>query len=399
MSPRRAPRGRRCGQGGGAPRGPVGPRSRSGSRLAGKAKLTSQSGVALPPCGRGGSAPPARPQGQAANTEAGGRRGTWTSVGAAARLGSPPRVCSGRSSTPGATVVAAAGTPSLTRPRRWDPGPPRPAGARSRRDAGRRPRPPRPGPVAREGSPRPPAGPQRDPHQTGPPRPPLGPRAPRSPARTPARPVPVPRDAYRAREAAAAAAAAALRGRGGRGARAAPAAGSALASSRGPGASAWSLDPAASARAARARLLCEEEKAGEGFKVRGAASAGGGAQMSRPAPPLGRGSDSGWGSGSGSGSRALVRCAPGAAAGRGAPDAGWRGRPPALGAPSAAPSSSRAAAPPGGLWGPRDGTGAWVPPEATLGNAGRPPPGERPELQHPEGRDRAGEGGFLIIIF
>ena len=44
-----------------------------------------------------------------------------------------------------------------------------------------------------------------------------------------------------------------------------------------------------------------------------------------------------------------------------------------------------------------------VPPEASLGNAGQPPLGKRPELQHPEGRGGAGPGvgagGLLIIIF
>lgn len=52
---------------------------------------------------------------------------------------------------------------------------------------------------------------------------------------------------------------------------------------RGPGASAWSLVPAASALAARARLLCKE-KATQSFKVKNEKSRGGGASQHDPAP-------------------------------------------------------------------------------------------------------------------
>lgn len=78
---------------------------------------------------------------------------------------------------------------------------------------------------------------------------------------------------------------------------------------------------------------------------------------------------------------------------------------------SAAPCSRPIPAPPGGRRGARGrvresvrgGAQAPVHSEASLGNAGRPPLGRRPALQHPKGRGSArtpaGEGGLLIIIF
>lgn len=65
-----------------------------------------------------------------------------------------------------------------------------------------------------------------------------------------------------------------------------PAAGSEVASSPRPRRQRWSLVPTASARDARARLLCKEENATEGFKVKkGRAGGGAGPPPPRPAPP------------------------------------------------------------------------------------------------------------------
>ncbi|CAI9179479.1 unnamed protein product [Rangifer tarandus platyrhynchus] len=200
------------------------------------------------------------------------------------------------------------------------------------------------------------------------------------PTGTPTHTVPAPGPAYRSGEAAAAARSP--------GPRRLPAAGSEVASSPRPRRQRWSLVPAASAQDTRARLLCKEENATEGFKVK-KERARGGTTPPRPAPPL----------------FFLPRPAPPAgvqAAARGAQcaagsEAGARGGwcvtcpavVPQLMQPPP-PSSACAIAPPGGHRGAPGGAEAVVPPEASLGNAGQPPLGKRPWLQHPEGCSGAG---------
>lgn len=152
VSARRAPRGRRGGQGGGLPRGPVGPRCRSGSRLAGKAKVTSRSGVALPPCGRGRSAPPPRPLGRSrerrpgapGHLEAGGGR---RAPGVPSPGLQQPRLNPGRDGGGGCRDPRPVSPPQVG---------PRAAATRRRPQPQRRwaaPWTPRPGPGAKEGFP------------------------------------------------------------------------------------------------------------------------------------------------------------------------------------------------------------------------------------------------------
>lgn len=198
----------------------------------------------------------------------------------------------------------------------------------------------------------------------------------------PTHPFPVPGPAYRSGEAAAAARSP--------GPRRLPAAGSEVASSPRPRRQRWSLVPAASALDAGARLRCKEENATEGFKVKKERARGGASPPpSRPPSPL---PSSSCLAPPPAGAQAAARGAPCAAGPAAGARGGWCVTCPAVVPPPLPPppSSACSIAPPGGHRGAPGGAEAVVPPEASLGNAGQPPLGKRPWLQHPEGCSGAG---------
>lgn len=271
---RRGPRGKRSRPARGARRGPVPPRCRCGPQLAGKAKLTSRSG-------RGRSAPPPRPRGLSR------KRRPWSSQASRSRRGPPCAPSPFFGSAAAKCQPQAQWSPRppgplpCLAPPQVAPGPPRPACAcRSSvgSGAGRRPAPlPGPGDTAR--ALRSPTATVGTPTRSSAP----GPASTHSVPKCHdlrAHPAPQP-PGPRARPY--------LRFPGGHRRRRLfsgperlgtlgprPPQGAKWPPPRGPGASAWSLVPAASALAARARLLCKE-KATQSFKVENEKSRGGGA--------------------------------------------------------------------------------------------------------------------------